>query len=234
MLATVLACLLPTASSAATSPAKMIASILEAGKAKSSVHYTSEGDYGPVQIDFVGDATITEGIQRITYSKAKQTGHVTVIVSGNTAYVRGDAFTLENYIGFAKVAASKYAGRWVRFPHTDKGYATVAAGVTLSDAVDELKLQGRLSKVPVTTIDGRRVLGVRGTLSAAGHNSIVDTVYAQASGLLPVREVVTQGTSKLTVDYSKWNTPFGLDAPKRSTPISVVRDTSSDSTGLVA
>jgi hypothetical protein len=236
LFAAVLACLLPAASAAAASPTKVLASILDAGHAKSSLHYTSKGNYGAVQVNFVGDARAGEGIQQITYSKAKKSGHVTVIVSANTAYVRGDAFTLANYIGFEKAAASKYAGEWVRFPNTDTGYATVAAGVTLSAAVDELKLEGRLSRVPATTIDGRRVLGVRGTQSAAGKKSIVDTIYAQASGSpLPVKEVVTQGASSLIVNFSAWNQHFDLAAPKTSVPISEVRKASSPpSPGLVA
>ena len=165
------------------------------------------------------DAAAGRGIQQITYRKRGKTGHVTVIVADDTAYLRGDAFTLANYLGFAVGPAANYAGKWVRFPHSDTGYDLVAAGVTMSLTIDELDLSGTLSRVRDTTIDGQRVFGVRGTTAA-----VVDTVYARATGShLPVREVVTKGAASVTWDYSKWNEHVDVTVPKTSTPISVVR-----------
>ena len=221
--AAVLACLLPLAASAADSPSKVLASILAAGHAQRSVHYTSVGNYAAVQVSFDADAGVDKGIQRITYRKSGKTGQATVIVTANTAYIRGDAFILANYLGFKSTPATTYAGKWVRFPHTDRGYAAVAAGVTLSSLVDEIALGGQLSTAPITTVEGQRVLAVQGTASSS-KGTIVGTIYARAAGSpLPVKQITTRGTVSLTMTFSLWNERIDLAAPRASVAISVVR-----------
>ncbi len=162
-----LACVLPSAAAAAAAPSKELASILAAARTQVSVHYTSDTNFGAGQLSFVGDAGLVDGSQVITFRKSGKTGHVTVIVSGETAYIRGDAFTLANYIGFKAAAASDYAGRWVRFPHTDAGYPTLAAGVTLPSVVGEIGVAGQLSSVPTTKIAAQLVFGIKGVDSPA-------------------------------------------------------------------
>ncbi len=199
---------------------------MAAARAEQSVHYVSSGNYGPAEITFVGDAGVSQGIQRITFREGAQTGHVTVLVSANTAYVRGDAFTLVNYMRFMPGAAAKYAGRWILIPHTAAGYPTVAAGVRLSSTMAELKVSGHLSTVASTKIDGQRVFGVRGTRTASGRTT-VETLYARAAGSpLPVREIATQGTMRFIVTLDGWNEPIRLATPKGAVPISVVQKTS--------
>jgi len=173
----------------------------------------------------VGDAGVSQGIQRITFSKAGTTGHVTVIVSANTAYIRGDAFILVNYMGFKAVAAAKYAGRWVLIPHTNRGYATVAAGVTLSSTIAELKPAGQLSIVAATDINGQRVVGVRGTKSSS-RGLTVDTLFARAAGSpLPVEEVASQGNARLSTTLTRWGEHLQLRAPNGAVPIAKVEAT---------
>jgi hypothetical protein len=174
-----------------------------------------------VQASIVGDAGIARGIQQITFRKGGKTGHVTVIVSSHTVYIRGDPFVLVNYMGFKAVAAAKYDGAWVLIPHTDRDYATVASGVTLSSAIDLLKLSKPLSSVPGTTIGGQRVVGVRGKLPPSTGLSAVATLYARATGPpLPVRETVSQPNLRLTVTLGKWNEPIHVATPKAAVPIS--------------
>lgn len=198
---------------------------MAAARAERSVHYVSAGNYGPAQINFVGDAGVSQGIQRITFREGAQIGHVTVLVSANTAYVRGDAFTLVNYMRFKPNAAAKYAGRWILLPHTASSYPTIAAGVRLSSTVDELRVSGRLSTVPSIKIDGQRVVGVRGTRTSAGHTT-VDTLYARATGSpLPVKEIARQGTMRFTATFGGWNEPLRLATPKGAVPLSVVQAT---------
>jgi hypothetical protein len=217
------AALLPSAASAADSPSKVLVSIVTAADAQRSVHYTSDGNYGKVEVSFVADAGVDSGVQQITYRKGGTTGHVTVIVTGDTAYIRGDAFTLLNYIGFKSSAALDYADRWVRFPHTDENYEVVAAGVTLSSAIDEIKLGGQLSNVPKTNVEGQQVLGVKATF-ASSSGTTVDILYARAAGSpLPVQEVASRGSMRLNTTYSQWNESVVVVAPKSSTPIAVVR-----------
>lgn len=212
---------MPSAVVASVSPAARLASIVAAARAERSVHYVNVGALGVVRVEIVGDAGIARGIQRITYRRAGKQGHVTVIVSSNTAYIRGDAFTLVNYMGFKAVPAAKYAGVWVLIPRTDSDYSTVASAVTLFSTIDQLKLSKPLSSAPDTTINGQRVLGVRGKLPTAAINAIA-TVYARATGPpLPVQQVVRQPNARLTVTLDRWNEPIHVATPGTAVPISV-------------
>jgi hypothetical protein len=218
-----LGCLVPAAASAPDPPSKVLQSILAAAGAQSSVHYTSTTDFGNEQLSFVGDAGLQDGSQSITYTKSGKTGHVVILLSGNTAYVRGDAFTLQSYMGFKPAPAQRYAGKWVRFPHTDAGFQTLAVGVTLPSVIEELALQGQLSRVPQAVVDGRQLMGVRSTDMSNGVTTI-DTVYAAPQGSrLPVEDVATHGKTNLKIMFSNWNESIAIPAPNGSTAISVVR-----------
>lgn len=225
VIAAVLVCSMPSAASASGSPTKLLASILAAARAERSVHYASAASSGAVNVSFVGDAGVSQGIQRITYRKGTLTGQVTVVVSGTTAYARGDAFSLVNYMGFSPTAATKYAGVWILIPHTARGYAAVSSGVTLSSAIDELKVAGQLTRLPNTTIDAQRVLGVRGKKSSSGHTTL-DTLYAQAAGPpLPVKEIASQGAMRFTATFGMWNEAVHVVIPTATVPMSVVDKT---------
>ena len=213
----------PSAVSASGTPTQLLASILAAARAQHSVHYVSSASLGNSHVSQVGDAGATKGIQRITFRTAGKTGHVTVIFVANSAYLRGDAFTLVDYLGFKAGAAAAYAGRWILVPHSDSAYSTIAAGVTFTSAIGELKLSPPLTSAPDTTIDGRRVIGVRGKSSTAP-GSVAATLYARASGPpLPVREVATAGKTRAVVTFSRWNEPVSLAVPASAVPISKVR-----------
>jgi hypothetical protein len=213
----------PLAVSASGSPAQLLASILAAVRAEHSVHYVSSASLGDFHVSQVGDAGATEGIQRFTLRNAGKTGHMTVMFVAGSAYLRGDAFTLVEYLGFKASAAAAYAGRWILVPRSDGAYSTIAAGVTFSSAIGELKLSAPLTRVPDTTIAGRRVIGVRGK-SSTSTGSIAATLYARASGPpLPVREVATAGKTRAVVTFSRWNEPVHVAVPGSTVPISKVR-----------
>jgi hypothetical protein len=213
----------PSAVSASGSPTQLLASILAAARAAHSVHYVSSASLGASHVSQVGDAGATQGIQRITFRNAGKTGHLTVIFVANSAYLRGDAFTLIDYLGFKAGAAAAYADRWILVPHSDGAYSTIAAGVTFSAAIGELELSAPLTRVPDTTIGGRRVVGVRGK-SSTTPGSIAATLYARAAGQpLPVREVATAGKTRAVVTFSRWNEPVHVAVPASAVSISKVR-----------
>ena len=173
-----------------------------------------------MRVAIVGDAGVVQGIQHITYRKGGKTGHVIVIVSSNSAYIRGDAFTLVNYMGFRATSAAKYAGVWVLIPHTDRDYSTVAAGVTLPSAIAELTVSKPLSTVPDTTIHGQRLIGVKGKLPASSGLTVTATLYAQATGKpMPVEETATQANIRLTVTLTNWNETVHVTPPTAAAPI---------------
>jgi hypothetical protein len=194
-------------------PATRLAASLAAGEHQRSVHYVSYASSSSVSVTMVGDAGRTAGIQRITYSKGGKSGHVTVIVVADTAYIRGDAFTLTSYMGLSPSAAAKSAGKWLTLTHHQAGYATVAAGVRLSSALDELKLKPPIAAVAPSRLGGVPVIGLRSTHVVSGR-PVTSTVYVRRSGApLPVEAVARRGAQRMTVTFSHWNEPLNLAAP---------------------
>lgn len=139
---------------------------------------------------------------------------MTVVVAGGNAYLRADAYSLVNYLGFKVAGAARYANTWLLIPRTDRDYPTVASDVTLSSIIDdELNLPAPLSSVPTTTVDGERALGVSARAQVSGH-TVTDTVYARATGLpLPIESVASAGNNRTTATFNDWNEPLHVSIP---------------------
>lgn len=172
----------------------------------------------------VCDVARDRGIQRISITKGGKTGHVTVLVVHDTAYIRGDAFAMHAYMGFSSSQASRYHGRWISISRGFPSYPTVAAAVTLASFVHELDLRGSSLTVVSGTIGGRKVVGVRRTGKVEGLHT-VETLYAQAHGArLPVTliQVAPAKGYRDTLKMSGWNEPVHVTAPTHAVPITTV------------
>ena len=205
-------------SGAARSPKALRASILAAARAKHSVHYTTTGGRGHVRERIVADVAADRGIQRIAFTKSGRTGHVTVKVVNRTAYIRGDAFTLHNYMDFPTALASRYAGRWIALLHTNRAYATVAAAVTFSSFLDELQPKGKAVRIVSGAIGGKRVVGVRSSSDQHGVR-LVSTLFARpGADPLPVeeRDTVPGKNASSVATMSRWNERVRVKAPARA------------------
>jgi len=184
-------------------------SVAAAVRAQGAFHYTYvQRPVGGDVIRMVGDAAIGSGIQRITFSKDGHTGHVTTIVLSNTAYVRGDAFTLHNFPSLAAPAAiaDKDSGKWLKIDHSNRGFATVAGGVRLDSSwLRELQMPSSTRSAGTTTVDGQRVVRLQTTFRY-GPATGTRTLYVRAAGKpLPVEQTtVFKGKMINDVHYSKW------------------------------
>jgi len=193
-----------------------------AARSQHSVHYVSTTSVPGHKVRMVSDIGSGVGIQRITVTIGHQTGAASVIVSGRTAYLQGNTFTMRDYFSFTKAQATKYSGRWISIPHSDTAYATVSADATFESFVARLFLfpHAKLSLVTVGNL-----VGVRG--SAALHGATVyETILAPAHGKpLPVREKVTSpdhpGSGVTTI--RRWNEAVQVHAPANAVPIATVR-----------
>jgi hypothetical protein len=159
-------------------------------------------------------------------AKTAPAEYLTILISGGSEYIRGDAFGLSGYLGLEPAAAARHTDEWVVLRAADPDYARFAAAVMLLTTksilglVAELVLIAPLSSVAPTKIHGMHVKGVRGQLLVAGGNRFMTILYARASGTkLPVAEIGRQGTASGTVNPSKWNEPLKVTPPARATPI---------------
>jgi hypothetical protein len=200
---------------AAASPKSLRAAILDATSAKHSVHYVVVDTGRDFRTTMVSDAARNRGIQRITVIRSGRTGHVTVLVSRSTVYIRGDAFALHTYMAFPKSQASRYAQRWLSIPHTSPVYASVAADVTFGSFVSHLLPEHQLSIVH-STVAGKNVIGVHGTVREQGI-SVTEAVFAPTHGTrLPVEATAVVhgphgGTGRTTM--SGWNELVRIHVP---------------------
>jgi hypothetical protein len=202
---------------AAVSPESLVDSAISAMRAQQSYHYVDRGVplSGAVRVTMVGDATHTTGIQRITYSKGSRRGHVTVVVVANTAYIRGDAFTLKNYMLFSASQAASYSGKWLKLAHTASGFPTVAADVRLDrSALGALKMPSSVRSLGRSVARGQQVTGLRATIHHAGLTGI-ETLYVRATGaLLPVEQTLTVDRKLVSdVVYSGWGERVNISVP---------------------
>jgi hypothetical protein len=202
---------------ASLSPDRVLSSALANARAQRSVHYVTTGASGKIGVRMVCDAARDRGIQRITFQKAGQTGHATVLVVANTAYLRADEFALINYFGFSPSAARREAGRWLKIPSSSPSYATISEAVRLNSMLKELALPKPLRRLPETTVEGRRVIGLRNS-SVSSRHRVTRTLYVRAAGLrLPVAESTQGGGSQSGVVLSRWNEPVRVSAPHGAT-----------------
>jgi len=211
--------LVAASASAAESPAQLLSSALAVARAQRSVHYVTTQTSSGLAVSIVGDAAVDRGIQRIRYRKGPRVGHVTVLVAANVAYIRGDAFTLTNYMRIPVGTAAAYAGRWLSLTHTAPDFKPVAAAVRLRSTLDELKMPQPLRSIGPTTVRGRRVVGIQSRFSRAGHG-VIETLYVSASGSpLPIEQLAHAGAIQLKAVFSAWNEPVDVSAPLGAVPI---------------
>ena len=207
---------------AAQSPKALRNAIFAAARAQHSVHYVSK-QTGPGRSGtIVGDVARGRGMQRITFRTNGRTGRATVLVVHRTAYIRGDAFTLQSFFGFSASQAQQHANQWITIAHTSPAYASVAAAVTLPSFLGEIYPQANLTRVS-GSVGGRRVVGVRGAARHEGER-LVETVYARAQGTpLPVEEDETaSGGFRGRTNIGPWNRPVRVRPPGHAVTVSRV------------
>ena len=204
------------ASAAAASPAQEVASALNAGLGEHSVRWVSTESANGVKVGIISDVGQAAGSQIITWTEGAAEGTLAVVLLKNTAYLLGNAAGL--YIqGFTSAAATAQANKWITVIPSSAAYASAAAGLTISSALDPLRMTG-----PVTVLPGAKVLGMttrafKGTSKAfKGQPGVAEELYLRSgASALPV-EVVQNGT---TTVFDNWGEPIKVTTPLGAVPI---------------
>jgi hypothetical protein len=204
--------------SAGVSPDRLVASALAHARAQRSVHYVAAQTLPAVAVTIVGDAAADRGAQHITYRKAGRAGHVTVLVVADTAYVRGDEFTLANYMGIPPASAAAWSGKWLSLSSSAPDYKSVEEAVRLGSTIDELRMPSPLRLAATVTRGGRRLVGVESTFSRGGR-AVRETLYIDEARSLPVEQVGRSGTTTARTTLSRWNEPVPVVPPAAAIPI---------------
>jgi len=191
--------------------------ITNAGRA-GWVHEDLQSSGSGHTLSMSNDVGMSEGQQVITPEGA----HATVRLTGGVAYIQGDSQALTSYFGFPSSVAKQFAGKWISLRPSDSGFSNVSAAVTLRSDFSQVRLTGRLTKAPITEIDGQQVIPVRGNVTApGGGRSVAGTLYVTAQGrVLPVELHASGQPGSETVVWSHWGRGAQLTAPGGAVPIS--------------
>jgi hypothetical protein len=202
---------------AATSPATLYHSAVVAASAKRSVHYVATSTLGGDREVLVGDAGPDRGSQRVTFTHAGRTGRVAISVVANKAYLRGDAFALQAYVGLNAAQVAKYAGRWFVIAPPSGAFGAVAEAVRMPSFVAELLMPAPYTPALAATLAGRRVTGVASRFSRNGKSAVV-TLYVAGGSPLPFAQVAKGPAGTVTTIMSRWNEPVRVAAPAGTLP----------------
>lgn len=200
------------------SAASELKSVLAAGNGQESVHWLSIGSLGSKRVVISTDAGRLSGIQRITFTSNGSTGHVTVELVGGVLYIRGDAMTLEGYMGLKQSEASKVANQWISMRSNVPDYQAVVEGLTISTTISELNMTGPITYGSEQTVDGKSTIVIHGKTFAnvgnTGAPSMPQTLYVESHGQpLPVKAIDNYQGSVGTIDFSDWGEVIKVAAP---------------------
>jgi len=184
------------------------------------VHEETNSSGSGHTLSMSNDVGTSEGRQVITPDGA----HATVVLVGGVAYIQGDPAAMEKYFGFPSSDSTQLAGKWISLPSSDSGFSTVSAAVTLKSDFSQVRLNGPLTKGPLTEIDGQRVIPVQGSMAAPGGGpTVAGTLYVTAEGqVLPVELRASGHAESETVVWSRWGQAVQLAAPPGAVPISSI------------
>jgi hypothetical protein len=214
------------ASSASSSGSSLMKKTLTAVGHEHSVHVaattktkTSAGK--PVALTIATDVGKAVGIEHVTFEQGGGTGHEIIEEVKGIGYLRGDAFSLQNFNGFPASDASKYKMKWISMTKSDSYFAELTAGLLMSTFPEEIKMPSPKLLAGTQKVAGVRVKALRSTV-VSGSSKITGTLYIRATGAsLPVGQKFTEsGGSISAVSYSGWNESVRVSTPRSSVPLS--------------
>jgi hypothetical protein len=199
-----------TTAAAAQSPAQLVAAAFDAGLAQSSVRWVSTESGNGVKLGIISDVGRTAGSQVITWTQGSAEAVLSVVLANGTAYLLGNGSGL--YVqGFTVTAANHEANKWIAVKPSSTAYASAAAGLTLSSALDPLTMAGAVTSVPGPKILGTNTVGFKGTTKPVDNQAgVAETVYVRSTGTpLPV-EIVQKNS---TTEFADWGEHIKVTVP---------------------
>jgi hypothetical protein len=194
------------------SAADIFADAKTAVTSASSYHVAGTADDNGDQLKF--DVALSKGRSGGTIGTSG--AMLQIVLSGGSLYLRGDAASWAKIAGNESVAQLA-AGKWIKAPASSPGFKDLATTLDPAQLVATVSAQGRITKGPVTTINGQKAVplvdhGDGGTLyvAATGTPYILKIVDSKASGSAGSLTFDQFGTATVppvptnAVDFSKF------------------------------
>jgi len=178
-------------------------------------------DGGSAGQRIVADIGTVTGTETITDGAT----NAAIRITSKAAYFTGNPTGLTAYLGLSATSADKVASRWVAIKAGTTEYQALAAENTIASVpASLLPSAADAVQVRTATISGRKTYVLEWKAAASGSSpaysaQLILTVTPQ---ILPVSETIaTSGASK-TVTFSRWGSPFTVNAPASVIPYSEV------------
>jgi hypothetical protein len=210
----------PTATLLSVSASQVVSKGLAAAERETSVHVHGQGKQGSESVSQTADALVSSGRQ----VNAEGADQADLVLVGGTVYLKANRPALVAY-GFPSSLGPSLANKWISVPRSNRAYAAFSSGMNISQTLDEIHLSGSLSLLSTKTIDGQRVVGVRGlanpTTGFPAHSSW-DLYFAATGRGLPVEGVLSSGSAHDVVTFSNWGEKLTIKAPSGAIPIASI------------
>jgi hypothetical protein len=141
---------------------------------------------------------------------------VQLIEVDKAVYINGSSAFYSHLAGSA--AAQLLQGKWLKAPASNGNFASFSSLTNLGELVGStLASHGALTRSPVTTVDGQKVVGV--TDAAKG-----GTLYVATTGTPYPIELAKTGAGGGKITFDRWNRPVTLAPPASSININQLQD----------
>lgn len=144
-------------------------------------------------------------------------GSARVQLSPPSLYISGDWQMLEEYAGIVTKSIPKH--KWVEIRSSNKQYASASRGLTIQALLKGLVLSGKVKRLPVTTINGERVIPLQQLMPSSDPRVpvLVRTIYVtDTSQPVPVRFTQKYANALTTIDLSHWGYSARVTPPGRA------------------
>lgn len=143
-------------------------------------------------------------------------GQASLRIVGPAAYFVGDAAVLKSAGGVDPAAADLLGDKWLEIAKGDSGYDDIMAGMTLALTSSQDWFSGAVTQLPVTTLNGQRVIPLHGAPakdSDAGPHATAILYLAADGDPLPVQYEITSGSDHEVAVFSGWGSQQTVIAP---------------------
>jgi hypothetical protein len=189
----------------------LIARALRDARSSGSAHLQGELQTSSDRVSYTADLALAAGHERIVLPFAT----IKVILTGGAGYLRSStAAGLVQFAGWPAALAKHYAGRWLRYPASNREFTAVTSGLTLSSALDPLAPSGKPVTGASVVLHGHRVTPITGAPAGDATFTKATMYVTQSSDPLPFR-VTAVGAGKLsqTLTLSHWGEHVAPRAP---------------------
>jgi len=203
----------------APSAVQLLQEALTAARTADAFHYRAVWSTDGFSQIVEGDALPSSGKESVSVGDDR----FTVVVTGQMAYLQGNAASLRDQLGLPAATALANAGTWISFQQSDGPYPSVNEGLTTSAALAQVVIAPsstapvhRTHRPPLSRIKGEIPHGPMVTGSA----QLELISRSKLPALYSARGSGGGEPWASTIAFSRWGEGVAVDAPTGARPFS--------------